>query len=72
LNVRGHLAAAKARGVVLGKPKGYRVQNSEVGLVRGRAAAVANADAFAERLRPVLAELEFDRRGYATARGAPL
>src|SRR5262249_60483162 len=29
------LQAAKARGVVLGKPKGYKVQNSEVGLVRG-------------------------------------
>jgi hypothetical protein len=29
------------------------VQNSEVGLVRGRAATVANADAFTERLRPV-------------------
>jgi DNA invertase Pin-like site-specific DNA recombinase len=73
------LQAAKARGIVLGKPKGYKVQNSAVGLVRGRAAVVANADAFAERLRPVLVELtefsanaaaqELDRRGYATARG---
>jgi DNA invertase Pin-like site-specific DNA recombinase len=73
------LAAAKARGVRLGKPKGYQVQGAEVGRVRGAAATAANAQAFAERLRPVLAELsnlsanaaaaELDRRGYATARG---
>ena len=73
------LAAAKARGVRLGAPKGTPVQGSDVGRVRGTAASVANADAFAERVRPVLAELsglsaraaaaELDRRGYATARG---
>jgi DNA invertase Pin-like site-specific DNA recombinase len=73
------LAAAQARGQRLGKPKGYRVKNADVGRVRGTAAAVANADAFAERLRPILAEIaglsanaaaqELECRGYATARG---
>jgi DNA invertase Pin-like site-specific DNA recombinase len=73
------LAAATARGVRLGKPKGYQVQGADVGRVRGAASSVANANTFAERLRPVLAELdglsanataaELDRRGYATARG---
>src|SRR3954471_23494922 len=71
------LAAAKARGVVLGKPKGYRPKGADVGRVRGSAATAAKARAFAERLRPVLAELaglsanaaagELARRGYATA-----
>jgi DNA invertase Pin-like site-specific DNA recombinase len=73
------LAAAKARGVVLGKPKGTKVKNYAVGCARGVEAITANAQAFAERLRPVLVELadlsanaaaqELDRRGYATARG---
>ena len=73
------LAAAKARGVQLGNPKGTEVQGAKVGRARGSAANAANAQAFAERLRPVLAELdglsanamaaELDRRGYATARG---
>jgi DNA invertase Pin-like site-specific DNA recombinase len=71
--------AALARGVVLGKPKGTKVQGWEIGCVRGAAATAANARAFAERLRPVLASLsylsanaaaqELARRGYATARG---
>jgi DNA invertase Pin-like site-specific DNA recombinase len=73
------LAAAKARGTRLGKPKGTPVQGAEVGRVRGAAANAANAKAFAERMRPVLdkvsglsanaAAQELDRRGYATARG---
>jgi|tagenome__1003787_1003787.scaffolds.fasta_scaffold20536093_4 hypothetical protein len=56
-----------------------RVQGAEVGRTRGTAATVANAQAQAERLRPVLAELnhlsanataaELARRGYATPRG---
>jgi DNA invertase Pin-like site-specific DNA recombinase len=73
------LAAAKARGVKLGKAKGTQVQGREIGCVRGAARMAANARAFAERLRPVLASLsylsanaagqELARRGYATARG---
>jgi DNA invertase Pin-like site-specific DNA recombinase len=73
------LAAAKARGTRLGKPKGAKVPNAEIGCARGVVAIKANAEAFAERVRPVLAELsglsaravarELDRRGYATARG---
>ena len=73
------LAAAKARGTRLGKPKGYKPKGAEVGRTRGTAATVANAQAHAERLRPVLAELahlsanaiaaELARRGYATPRG---
>ena len=76
---RAALAAAKARGTKLGKPKGYQPKGADVGRERGRASLVANAQAFAERLRPVLAELadmsanaaaaELDRRGYATPRG---
>lgn len=73
------LAVAKAKGVRLGKPKGTKVQGAEIGCARGVAVNVANAEAFACRIRPVLAELsglsarsaakELDRRGYATARG---
>jgi DNA invertase Pin-like site-specific DNA recombinase len=73
------LAAAKARGTKLGKPKGTPVPRSEVGRAHSVRTNMANAEAFAERVRPVLAELgelsaravaqELDRRGYATARG---
>ena len=73
------LAAAKARGQRLGKPKGYQIPSDRQTRARGTAATKANAVAFAERLRPVLAELagrpalataaELDRRGIATARG---
>jgi DNA invertase Pin-like site-specific DNA recombinase len=69
------LAAAKARGVRLGNPGG--AESTPI----ARAALVAQADARAEALRPVLAELvgrplqaiasELDRRGYATASGKP-
>jgi len=73
------LAAAKARGTRLGKPKGYRPKDAEIGQARAAAAVVAGADAFAVRLRPVLAELAhlpaaaaarvLTERGYQTARG---
>jgi DNA invertase Pin-like site-specific DNA recombinase len=73
------LAAAAARGTKLGKPKGTAVPRSEVGRAHSVRTNMANAEAFAERVRPVLAELsglsaraaarELDRRGYATARG---
>jgi DNA invertase Pin-like site-specific DNA recombinase len=76
---RAALAAAKARGTRLGKPKGTPVARSEVGRVNGWKANAANAQAFAERMRPVLdkfsglsanaAAVELDQRGYATARG---
>jgi DNA invertase Pin-like site-specific DNA recombinase len=72
------LAAAKARGTKLGKPKGTPVPRSDVGRVNGAKANAANAQAFAERLRPALDELsglsanaaaaELNQRGYATAR----
>jgi DNA invertase Pin-like site-specific DNA recombinase len=73
------LAAAKARGVKLGNPKGTKVKCADVGSARGSSTNATNARDFAERLRPVLAELEglsaraaaaeLDRRGYATVRG---
>jgi DNA invertase Pin-like site-specific DNA recombinase len=73
------LAAARARGVRLGNPKGTKVQGYEIGSDRGGETTAANAQAFAEGLRPALVELaglsanaaaqELDRRGYATARG---
>ncbi|MGO4667709.1 recombinase family protein [Bosea sp. 2RAB26] len=74
------LAAATARGKRLGKPKGYQISaaTSET-RARGSAATAANAQVFAQRLRPVFAELtdlsanaaaiELNRRGIATARG---
>lgn len=73
------LAAAKARGVKLGNPKGTKVQGAVKGRMHGAATNAANAQIFAERLRPALAELcglsanataaELERRSYATARG---
>jgi DNA invertase Pin-like site-specific DNA recombinase len=73
------LAAAKARGVKLGNPKGTKVQGAEIGRIRGTAATAAKAKIFAERMRPVFSELaglsasaaarELESRGYATARG---
>ena len=73
------LAAAKARGTKLGQPKGTPVPRSDVGRINGSKASAANADAFAERMRPVLAKVsglsanaaaqELAARGYATARG---
>jgi DNA invertase Pin-like site-specific DNA recombinase len=73
------LQAAKARGKRLGQPKGRKISSDLATRARGSAVNAANAQAFAERLRPVLVELEglsanaaakvLDRRGYATARG---
>jgi DNA invertase Pin-like site-specific DNA recombinase len=73
------LAAAKARGQVLGNPKGHRIPSSAATRAKGAAVNAANADAFAQRLRPILASLralsanaaaaELERRGIATARG---
>src|SRR5580693_6572301 len=51
------LAAAKARGTKLGKPKGTPVQGADIGRVHGARANAANAQAFAERLRPALDQL---------------
>jgi DNA invertase Pin-like site-specific DNA recombinase len=72
------LAAAKARGTKLGKPKGTPVPGSDVGRVNGAKANAANAQAFAARLRPILdqfsgmsanaAAQELSQRGYTTAR----
>jgi hypothetical protein len=68
-STKAALAAAKARGA----------QGAVIGRARGSKAVMANTQAFAERLRPVLVELaslsanaaaqELDRRGYATPRG---
>jgi hypothetical protein len=73
------LAAAKARGTKLGKPKGTAVPRSDIGRAHSVEANMANAEAFARRMGPVLAELdglsarstaaELEKRGYATARG---
>ena len=73
------LQAARARGQRLGNPKGHKIPSDQATRARGAAASAANAAAFAERLRPVLAELaglsanaaaaELGRRGIATARG---
>jgi hypothetical protein len=77
--IKAALDTLKASGVRLGNPKGTKVSSAELGRARSAATTVANAQAFAERLRPVLAELadlsanaaaaELDRRGFATARG---
>ena len=70
------LAAAKARGTVLGNP---RLAEARVGLVARR---IASADAFAATVAPVIAEAQaagakslrqiaaaLNARGIATARG---
>jgi DNA invertase Pin-like site-specific DNA recombinase len=75
------LAAAKAKGKVLGQKKGYQIVGASHGArIKGAKVNVAKADAFAERLRPLLVELKdhsaantiaikFNRRGVASARG---
>ena len=60
-------------------PKGHKIPSSKATRAKGSAANAAAAQAFAERLRPVFAELEglsanaaakeLDRRGIVTARG---
>ena len=72
---REALAAAKARGVRLGNPRGAE------SVPIARAALMAAADARANALRPVLTELagkplwtiaaELDRRGHASPSGKP-
>jgi DNA invertase Pin-like site-specific DNA recombinase len=77
---RAALQAAKARGVVLGKPKGTPLVGATAQTrAKGAKANETNAKAFAERLRLVFDEMagqsanavaaELDRRGIATARG---
>ena len=71
------LQAAKARGVKLGNPKG--TSRRRLRTARGAGGQCGQAQAFAERLRPVFAELaglsanaaaaELERRGIATAAG---
>src|SRR6478672_7066864 len=51
------LNAAKARGTRLGMPKGTKVRSYEIGSDRGGETTAANAQAFAEGLRPALVEL---------------
>jgi DNA invertase Pin-like site-specific DNA recombinase len=73
------LQAVKARGKRLGQPKGHKIPSSKATRAKGSAANVAAAQAFAERLRSVFAELEglsahaaakeLGRRGIVTARG---
>jgi DNA invertase Pin-like site-specific DNA recombinase len=79
IRTRAALAAAKARGTKLGKPKGTWVPRSEIGRVNGSKVNADNARAFAERMRPILdkvsglsakaAAAELAQCGYATARG---
>ena len=73
------LQAAKARGQKLGNPTGKPPKATAASRARGGATTAANAQAFAERLRPVFAALaplgaracarELQRRGIATPRG---
>jgi DNA invertase Pin-like site-specific DNA recombinase len=74
------LQAAKARGVKLGNPTGKPPRATPETRARGSAAVAERAQAFAERLRPVLAGFELglsanaqahelERRGIATANG---
>jgi DNA invertase Pin-like site-specific DNA recombinase len=73
------LQAAKARGVKLGNPTGQPPKATPESRARGAEATSKLAKDFAERLRPVLADLadrsanaaakELDRRGIATAMG---
>jgi hypothetical protein len=72
---RWRLVEEHSRGKRLAQPKGHKIPSDLATRARGSAASAANAQAFAERLRPVLVELEglsvnaaakeLDRRGYA-------
>jgi DNA invertase Pin-like site-specific DNA recombinase len=73
------LQAAKARGIKLGNPTRRPPKATPETRAKGSAANAEQARAFAERLRPLLTELdglslrsvarELERRGIATARG---
>ena len=73
------LQAAKARGVQLGNPTRLPPKATPETRAKGSATNAQQAQAFAERLRPVLTELnglslrtvarELERRGIATVRG---
>ena len=73
------LQAAKARGVKLGNPTRQPPKATPETRAKGSAANAQQAQAFAERLRPMLTELdglslrtvarELERRGIATVRG---
>ena len=73
------LQAAKARGVQLGNPTRLPPKATPETRAKGSATNAEQAQAFAERLRPVLTELdglslrtvarELERRGIATVRG---
>src|SRR6476469_2984141 len=73
------LQAAKARGGQLGNPTGLPPKATPETRAKGSATNAEQAQAFAERLRPVFTELdgqslravarELERRGIATARG---
>jgi DNA invertase Pin-like site-specific DNA recombinase len=64
---REALAAAKARGVKLGNPRGAAAFGGRTGWQEGLAKRVANTQARAERLRGLLAELQ--AQGILTATG---
>ena len=73
------LQAAKARGIKLGNPTRRPPKATSESRAKGSATNAEQAQAFAERLRPLLTELddlslrsvarELERRGIATARG---
>lgn len=75
------LAAAKARGIKLGKPENLTPEISSIGRELGRQQQVANADRFAALVRPRIEELQneglslraiackLDSEHFKTARG---
>lgn len=80
IRTKAALAAAKARGVRLGRPENLR--NGDVGRARGRAAQANRKEARARDLRPIILALEaegyqslrsmaaeLDARGIPAARG---
>jgi hypothetical protein len=53
----------------MGNPKGTKVQRADVGSARGAQANAANANAFAEGLRSIFAELKKHAQPQLTATG---